>query len=113
MLVHAQFVFAALDLRCHTKLDALLQGCQAEIRASLEGVARVLSNDSDSIRCSLSQRGAIVIGIPTDCTDDVLEIRLVKIGWSQVLNHVVKDEESELLALLLRACEAVWNNLVA
>lgn len=54
-----------------------------------------------------------MIGIPADCTNDVLEIRLIEIGRSQVLNHVVKDEESELLALLLRACEAVWNNFVA
>ena len=54
-----------------------------------------------------------MIAIPADCTNDVLEISLVEIGWSQVLNHVVEDEESELLALLLRASEAVWNNLIA
>ena len=113
MLVHAQFVFAALDLRCHSKLYSLLQGGQAEIRASLEGVARVLSNDTDSICRSLSQRSAIVIGIPANCTDNVLEIRLVEIGWSQVLDHIVEDEECELLALLLRATEAVWNDLIA
>lgn len=113
MLVQAQLVFAALDLGCHCEVDSLLQGRQTHVRAGLEGVARVLSNNTDPVRRSLSQGSAIMIRIPADCTDDVLEICLIEIGWPQVLHHIVKDEKGKFLAFLLETSEAVWNDLIA
>lgn len=50
---------------------------------------------------------------PTDGTHNVLEVFRREIGWSEVLNHVIKDEESKFVALLLITGKALWNDLIA
>ena len=52
-------------------------------------------------------------GESTDSLHDALEVLRRKVCRSQVLNHVVEDEECELEALLLVAAEAVRDDLVA
>ena len=49
----------------------------------------------------------------TDGTNDALELFRREIGWSEVLNHVIKDKESEFEALLFIASEALWNDFIA
>ena len=54
-----------------------------------------------------------MVGESTDALHDALEVLWRKVGWSQVLNHVVEDEERELESLLLVAAKAVRDDLVA
>ena len=49
MLEASQLILPSLDLGSDLILDAPLQRIEANIRARLEGIARVLSYDSDSV----------------------------------------------------------------
>jgi len=49
MMVHSQLLLFALDLRRKGKLDTVFERGQAQVRAQLEGVAGVLSNDTDAV----------------------------------------------------------------
>ena len=48
----------------------------------------------------------------TYCLHYLLEVFRAKVLWPQVLNHVIEDEEGKLLALWLRATEAIGYDLV-
>ena len=61
----------------------------------------------------MSECGTIVARETTDCLDNALEVFRGEVRGSQVLNHVIEDEESELEALLLTAAEAARDDLVA
>lgn len=49
MMVHSQLLLFALDLRRKGELDTVFERGQAQVRAQLEGVAGVLSNDTDAV----------------------------------------------------------------
>ena len=60
----------------------------------------------------MSKSGTSVAREATDSSDDALEVLRGEVSGSQVLNHVIEDEKSELEALLLTAAEAAGNDLV-
>ena len=66
----------------------------------------MLGDTSNTVSGCLSKSGTSVTGKTTDRLNDSLEVFWGEISWSQVLNHVIKDEEGELVALLLVAREA-------
>lgn len=63
----------------------------------------MLGDTSNTVGGCLSKSGTSVTGKATDRLNDSLEVFRGEISWSQVLDHVIKDEEGELVALLLVA----------
>ena len=49
VVVHGHFLLLSLDLGGDSEVDTSLERCQAQIRAGLESIASVLSNDTDSV----------------------------------------------------------------
>ena len=112
VVVHLEFLFLVLDLRGDSEFYSALKGRQAELSARCEGSTSVLGNDSNTVGRGLSKSGTSVAREATDSSDDALEVLRGEVSGSQVLNHVIEDEESELEALLLTAAEAAGNDLV-
>ena len=100
-MVHGHLFFLGLNFGSCREVNGALERLEAKIGASLEGIARVLGDDSDSVGGCLTKSGTIVLGLATDGLDNLLEVFGAEVGGSKVLNEVVKDEESELQTLSL------------
>ena len=113
VMIHSQLLFLVLDLGSDGEVDSTLERREAKLRASLKCITRMLSNRTDSVGRCLTERGTIVASKSANGLHDTLEVFGREVRGSQMLNHVIEDEQSKFIALLLLACEAGWDDLVA
>ena len=79
----------------------------------MECISRILSDDADSVSTGLPETGAVIVAKIANSLHDALEVFRCEVGRSKVLNHVVHDKESKLLALLLLTRVEWRNHLIA
>lgn len=113
VMVHSHLLLLALDLWGDSELDAALERGEAKLGASLEVLTCVLCNDTDTVGGGLSESGAVMAGETADGLNHLLEVFGREVRGSEMLNHIVKDEQGELEALLLLAGEASGNDFIA
>lgn len=101
MVIHLHLFFLALDLGRELEFNALLEASEADFRALGEIGTSVRGNDSNTIRRSLTEAGRLMGAEIADTIHNSHEILLGEVARSKVLNHVVEDEESKLVAFLL------------
>ena len=113
VMVHSHLLLLALDLGSDSKLDATLERGKAKLGACLEVITSVLCNDTNTVGGGLSESGAVVAGETADGLNHLLEVCSREVRGSEVLNHIIEDEQSELEALLLLASEASGDDFIA
>jgi hypothetical protein len=97
--------FLGVYFAAHLVLHSFLQSFQAEFRVQLEGGTAVLSDDTDSVTGSLSERRRLVVSEGGHSLDDDHVVFLAEVRSAQMFDHIVEDEEAELHAFLDAAGE--------
>ena len=96
VVIHGQLFFLVLDLGGDGEVNSALERREAKLRASLKCITRMLSNRTDSVGRCLTERGTIVASKSANGLHDTLEVFRREVRRSEVLNHIIDDEESEL-----------------
>ena len=112
VVIHSQLFLLILDLGGDCEVNSVFKRRQTKLGASLECVARMLSNRTNSVGRCLTQRGTSVASKSADGLHDALEIFGREVRGPQMLNHVIKDEEGKLESFLLLAAETGWDDLI-
>ena len=113
MVIHSQLLFFVLDLGSDGEVNSALERREAKLGATLECITGVLSNRTDSVSRCLTERSAIVASKSANGIHNALEVLGGEVCGSQMLNHIIEDEESKFEAFLLLAAEAGRDDFVA
>ena len=111
MMVLGDFHLLCFNLWCHCKVNGRFQRAEAKISCSSECVSSILSDNTNTIRSSLSQTCTLTSCKLANRCHNLLEVFSAEVGWSKVLNHIVKNENSKLQALLVSTGECSWEHL--
>ena len=96
MVVLGDFHLLGFDLWCHWEVDGRFQRGQAKVSCCSESFASKLCNYSNSIGSSLSHTSTLTSSKLANCGHNLLEVFCTKVGWSEVFNHIIKNENCEL-----------------
>jgi hypothetical protein len=88
----------------------VLERVQADVGINLKCVTAVLSNDTNAVARSLAECSALVTAEAANDLNNLSELLLGEEAGAKMLNHVVKDEDAKLLALLVIRCECSWEH---
>jgi len=100
-----------LDLGGHGVVDGGFQRGKAEVGAGSESFTSMFGNDTNSVGSGLSQTGTLASTKAANSLYDSVEVFGAEVCWSEVLNHVIEDEDGELEAFLLVAREGLNKGL--
>ena len=111
VLILCHLVLLGLDLFSDGHVDGFLEGFEAELTIGTEGFSAVLGDDTDTIDGGLSEAGARVVTVLANGGDNGEPVLWGEVGWSEVLHHIVQNEERESESLDFTAGEGLWDHL--
>jgi hypothetical protein len=110
VMVLGNFHLLCFDLWCHCKVNGGFQRAEAKISCSSKCLSSILSDNTNAIGGSLSQTGTLTSCKLANCCHNLLEIFSAEVSWSKMLNHIVKNENCKLKALLVSTGECSWEH---
>lgn len=95
------------NFSAHLEIDRSAETREAQLRVGSKGCSTVLSNHTNTVARSLTKGGASVSNKAAHFLHNHTVVFLGEVGRAKVLNHVVEDEKTELVAFLVVASEGL------
>lgn len=96
-----------LNFSAHSEVNAAAETREAKSSVGSKCLSTVLGNYANTVTSSLTQGCAPVCGIAAHFLHNHTVVFLREVGGTKMLNHVVEDEETKFVALLLVASEGI------
>jgi len=105
MIELSWLIFLLSHFSWHLVFYSTSESFKAQLAVVCESVTTILCNNTDTIGCSLTKTSTLVFSKTGNSLHNSAVVLETEIGWAQVLNHIVKNEQTELHSLLNLAAE--------